>query len=260
MQLSLHGKHAVVCGASRGIGRAIAHAFAGAGARLLLAARDADALEKLAAELPDHPAGHQWVSVDFDDPAALKSMLAERVVGRSFHILVNNTGGPAPGPLAEAPVEALESGFRRHVAAAQLWLQAVLPAMQQAGWGRVINIISTSVKQPITGLGVSNTIRGAMASWAKTLAEELGPFGITVNNILPGYTSTERLQALIRRKAETSGKTEAEIIEAWKATIPLRRFARPEEIAAAALFLASPAADYINGVSLPVDGGRTRCL
>ncbi len=260
VQLSLQGKSAIVCGASRGIGRAIARTFAAAGARLLLVARNGEALRELSSELPPHPAGHRWMIADFDDPEGLRQAIAERVAGRLFHILINNTGGPAPGPLSEAEPAALEAGFRRHVVAAQLWLQAVLPSMRKAKWGRIINIISTSVRQPIPGLGVSNTVRGAMASWAKTLAEELGPDGITVNNVLPGYTETERLHSLIRRKAAAAGTSEAAIVAQWQAMIPLRRFARPEEIAHAALFLASPLADYISGVSLAVDGGRTRCL
>jgi len=139
-------------------------------------------------------------------------------------------------------------------------VQAVLPGMKRAGYGRIINIISTSVKQPIPGLGVSNTIRGAVANWAKTLAGELGPFGITVNNVLPGATCTARLDALIEGKAKKAGVTVAEIGEQMKAAIPARRFAQPEELACAVAFLASPSAGYINGINLPVDGGRTSCL
>ncbi len=260
MHISLEGRYAVVCGASEGIGRAVARALAGAGAHLLLVARNEARLRDLQKELPGGADAHRILPLDFDDTAALQVALQKIPSEPVYHILINNTGGPPAGPLTEATPDDLLRAFRRHVVAAQLWTQRLLPAMKTARWGRIINIISTSVKQPIPGLGVSNTIRGAMASWAKTLAGEVGPHGITVNNVLPGYTDTGRLAALIQSKAERQGVRPEDIIRQWKATIPAGRFARPEEIAAAVLFLASPYADYINGIHLPVDGGRTQCL
>lgn len=176
------------------------------------------------------------------------------------HILVNNTGGPPSGPLIEAEPQAFERAFANHVISNQLLVQAVLPGMKSSGYGRIINIISTSVKQPIPGLGVSNTIRAAVANWAKTLAGELGPFGITVNNVLPGYTDTARLGSLIQARAQRSGVPEDAVRREMISQIPLGRLARPEEIAAAVVFLASPDASYISGINLPVDGGRTQCL
>jgi 3-oxoacyl-[acyl-carrier protein] reductase len=139
-------------------------------------------------------------------------------------------------------------------------LQAVLPGMKASGYGRIVNVISTSVKEPIRNLGVSNTIRGATASWAKTLAGELGAFGITVNNVLPGYTQTQRLEQILNDRTKATGKSSAEIEQAMLATVPVGRFAKPAEIAAAIAFLASPAAAYINGINVPVDGGRMQSL
>jgi len=175
-------------------------------------------------------------------------------------ILVNNTGGPAAGPAIEAGPDEFSRAFSRHLVCNQILVQSVVPGMKNSGCGRIINIISTSVKQPLPGLGVSNTIRGAVANWAKTLATELGPFGITVNNVLPGATATARLDALIEGKAQKSGESSAVVAEHMKSLIPARRFALPEELAYAVAFLASPAAAYVNGINLPVDGGRTQCL
>ncbi len=176
------------------------------------------------------------------------------------HILVNNTGGPPPGTVIEARPEEFTTAFAQHLICNQILVQAVVPGMQAAGYGRIINIISTSVKQPIAGLGVSNTIRGAVASWAKTLASELAPFGITVNNVLPGMTRTQRLDSLIASKAEKTGKTIEQITQEMIREIPAGRIGMPHEFAAAVAFLASPAASYITGINLPVDGGRTLCL
>jgi 3-oxoacyl-[acyl-carrier protein] reductase len=190
--------------------------------------------------------------------------LADRVTAlaaeRPVHILVNNSAGPPGGPAHSARVEDFEAVFRQHLLAAQACVQAVLPGMRAAQWGRIVNVISTSVKEPIANLGISNTIRGAVASWAKTLASELGPDGITVNNVLPGYTRTQRLDQILAERAAATGKTQDAIAAGMLATVPAGRFAEPAEIAAAIAFLASPAAGYVNGINLPVDGGRTRSL
>jgi 3-oxoacyl-[acyl-carrier protein] reductase len=174
--------------------------------------------------------------------------------------LVNNTGGPPGGTALEATPEQYEQAFNNHVLCNQLLVQAVVPHMERQKYGRIINIISTSVKQPIAGLGVSNTIRAAVANWAKTLAAELGPRGITVNNVLPGMTDTARLRWLIGARAEKTGESVEAVEKIMKAEIPLRRFATASEIAAAVAFLACPAASYINGINIPVDGGRTLSL
>lgn len=258
MDLDLRDRHALVCGASQGIGLATARELASLGARVTLLARSADRLRTLAGELPGD--GHGWVAADTADSSSLASRAAALVASGPVHILVNNSGGPPPGALHEAAPSALENAMRQHVVACQILAQALVPGMREAGYGRIVNIISTSVKEPISGLGVSNTARWAVAAWAKTLAGELGPDGITVNNVLPGFTDTPRIEQIIRTRAQRGGCSEQAVFEEMVANVPLRRFARPEETAAAVAFLCSPAAGYISGINLPVDGGRTRSL
>ncbi len=261
MNLDLHGKNALVCGASQGIGLATAQELAGLGCNVLLLARDAEALATARDSLPTGESqAHRYLATDMGDTDGLTEMLQPELERQPIQILVNNSGGPAAGPAHLAGTEAFEQAFRQHLVAAQALLRLALPGMRDSGYGRVINIISTSVKQPIKGLGVSNTIRGAVASWAKTLAAELGPEGITVNNVLPGFTATERLEYLFRNRAEKSGASFEQVRAAALAQIPMARFAEPAETACAIAFLASPAAAYINGINLPVDGGRTGCL
>ncbi len=259
---SLIGKRAIVCGASQGIGRACAEEFARLGARVTLVARDEQALRDVCAALVRSGAEkHDWLAVDFDDPPAVGQRAREHLAQSGpIHILVNNSGGPPAGAIFEAQPEQFLAAFQRHLVCNQLLAQTLVPGMKESGYGRIINIISTSVRQPIAGLGVSNTIRGAVASWAKTLANELAPFGITVNNVLPGYTATGRLDSIIKGRAERAGKTPEAIGKSMRDEVPMGRFAEPHEIAAAAAFLASPAASYITGVSLPVDGGRISAI
>jgi 3-oxoacyl-[acyl-carrier protein] reductase len=261
MDLSLTGKHALVGGASRGIGRAAAIELAANGAQLTLIARDEAALREVLGLLDTrHGQSHQYVVGDSGQPVQLAEAVGRIAAQSAVNILVNNTGGPPDGPAQAASLDAYLDAFTQHVLCNQALLQAVLPGMRSSGFGRIINVISTSVKQPIPGLGVSNTIRGAVANWAKTLASELGPEGITVNNVLPGFTETDRLDALIHSKAKRAGSTLEEIFQELRNSVPLRRFGRAEETAAAIAFLASPSAAYINGINLPVDGGRTTCL
>jgi 3-oxoacyl-[acyl-carrier protein] reductase len=260
--IDLSSRRALVCGATQGIGRACAELLAKLGARVTLVARDEAALRATSVNLTTSGGGAaDWFAVDFADPSALRQR-AERYVQEAgpVEILVNNTGGPPAGTIFDAAPEAFLKAFQMHVLGNQALAQTLVPGMKSRGYGRIINIISTSVREPIPGLGVSNTTRGAVASWAKTLSRELGPFGITVNNILPGYTETGRLDELIRLKAEKAGVSVEKIIADMKAVIPLGRFASPTEIASAVAFLASPAASYISGVSLAVDGGRTNCI
>lgn len=263
MNISLTGKRALVCGSTAGIGRACAFELASLGAQVTLLARNIDKLKATVCELPRvGGVEHHWAAADFARVEGVKAAVDDLVTmqGHSYHILINNTGGPAGGPALSADLPAYLAAFEAHVLCNQVLTQALVPGMKDAGYGRIINVISTSVKAPIANLGVSNTVRGAVASWAKTLASELGTFGITVNNVLPGYTITERLESLLTTKAANSGRsTETEAAD-MKATIPAGRFARPEEIAAAVAFLASPAAGYINGINLPVDGGRLPTL
>ena len=259
MAFTLEGKRALVCGSSQGIGRAAAVALAEAGASVALLARNREALEAVRDRLSG--AGHTVLVADFNDPEAGRAAVAAHLAEHGpLHILVNNTGGPPGGPAHTAEPAAYLAVFRQHLVVNQLLVQALLPGMRAAGYGRVINVISTSVKEPIADLGVSNTVRGAVANWAKTLAGELGADGITVNNVLPGFTRTARLESLFAAKARRLGKPIADVEAEARATVPLGRFAEPEEIAAAIVFLASPEAGYINGINLPVDGGRTRSL
>jgi 3-oxoacyl-[acyl-carrier protein] reductase len=254
----LEQRKALVCGSSQGIGRACAAELARLGAEVTLVARNEQALEETCAALPAEAGQvHDYLCADFAHWQALRQKVQARVDAHgAFHILVNNTGGPAGGPAHEAAPELYLEAFTRHLVCNQVLVQALLPGMREAGYGRIINIISTSVVTPIKGLGVSNTIRGAVANWGRTLASELGGSGITVNNILPGFTDTQRLQDLFKAKAERLGRSLQRVEQEAIETIPTGRLARPEEIAAVAAFLASPLASYVNGVNLPVDGGR----
>jgi 3-oxoacyl-[acyl-carrier protein] reductase len=252
----------LVCGSSQGIGQACARSLAELGASIVLVARDRERLESAQNQLPRSlQQSHRLIIADFADVGRVEAAVQQHLqMHPAVHILVNNTGGPPPGTALDATLEEFRQAFNNHVLCNQALVRAVVPAMRQAGYGRIINIISTSVKQPIPGLGVSNTVRAAVANWAKTLAAELGPDGITVNNVLPGMTDTARLRSLIESRAAKAGCSVAEIERSMRDEIPLRRFAEPSEVAAAVAFLATPAASYINGINLPVDGGRTSCL
>lgn len=251
---------AVVCGASQGIGRQIALQFAQNNIRVLAVARNTIKLNVLKKELIEHSnLDHDVFSCDFSDLAQLEK-LSIRLLKDNFQILICNSGGPKAGPLSDAGIEELNLGFQSHVIANQMLVQSTLPAMKASHWGRIINIISTSVKVPIPNLGVSNTIRGAVAQWSKTLSLELGSSNITVNNVLPGFTATERLDALLKSASTRTNKSIEAVTKEWKAKVPLQRFAKAEEIASAVTFLCSTNADYISGINLPVDGGRTGAL
>ncbi len=259
MFADLTGKKAVVFGASQGIGRAIALAFANQGAQVAVFSRSEEKLHHLVTEMSGK--NHRAIACDVGDLNNLKNKINNLLSDwKAIEILVCNTGGPKPGPITEANDEDFLNAFRDHVLVNSLAVKLLVPGMKRENYGRIINIISTSVKTPIPNLGVSNTIRAAVANWAKTLSMEVGQFGITVNNILPGYTRTPRLDALKKSTAQKQNKNETEIENAWKTAIPLGRIGEPEEIASAATFLASPEASYISGVNLPVDGGRTASL
>lgn len=262
MNLDINGKTAWVCGSTQGMGLAIAQQLAEQGAHVVLVARNAEKLATVQQTLAtDRGQTHHHVVADFSDPGAVKAAVEAHLQAHpDAHILVNNTGGPPPGLAKDADPEAFQAAFSQHLICNQIMAQATVPAMQKAAYGRIINVISTSVKQPLPNLGVSNTVRGAVASWAKTLANELGQFNITVNNVLPGATETNRLSSIFENKAKKTGLTVAQVIDQEKAIIPMRRFGTPEEFAQVVGFLASPAAAYVNGVNIPVDGGRTACL
>lgn len=261
MNLTLSGKNALVCGSSKGIGKAIAITLSELGANITLTARNEDSLLEAIKEL-DVSGGqqHDFILADFSKPDELKELITHQLRDTTYQVLVNNTGGPQTGNILDATPEQFEAAFRSHLVCNHILATLLIPGMKRSGYGRIINIISTSVKIPLKGLGVSNTIRAAVANWSKTLSNELAPLGITVNNILPGATNTERLQDIIKGKAHKTGKRIEEIEKEMMEEIPMQRFGDPLEVAAAAAFLASPAASYITGINIPVDGGRTGSL
>ena len=258
MNLSLEGKYAIICGSTQGIGLAIAEELALLGASCTLIARNEEALKsavhKLDIALRQQ---HNFLVADFNKPDEVRTIIDTHVTKHPVHILINNTGGPAPGPITEASEVAFLNTFNQHLVCNHILTKAVITSMKKEGYGRIINIISTSVKIPLKNLGVSNTIRGAVASWAKTMANELGEFNITVNNVLPGFTNTKRLSALIDAIAKKGNVLVAVVKKNMAEEVPMKRFGEASEIASVAAFLASPAASYVNGVSIPVDGGRT---
>ncbi len=262
MELNLQNKTALVCGSTQGIGRAAAEELAKLGAQVILLARNEEKLRACLALL-DSSAGqqHKYLVADYSEPNQLKTKVESLVrSSEPIHILVNNTGGPPGGLITNAKTEEFITAFSNHLICNHILVQALLDGMKKEKFGRIINVISTSVKQPLKGLGVSNTVRAAVANWSKTLAGEVAGFGITVNNVLPGATNTQRLQTIIENKSKNSGEAENEIINEMESEIPMGRFAEPAEIANVIAFLASPAASYITGINVPVDGGRTACL
>lgn len=262
MIIDLKGKNALVCGSTKGIGYAIAKQFALLGANVTMMSRNGALLERVVKDLHcEEGQKHDILVADFAKPEQVKEAIEEKIQAHySYQILVNNSGGPSPGPVLSAKEEEFLMAFNAHLLSSHYLVQGVVNGMKQSGYGRIINIISTSVKIPLKGLGVSNTIRGAMASWSKTMANELAPLGITVNNILPGATATDRLKQIIEGKAMKQNESIDEVNHEMLSEIPMNRFASPDEIAYTASFLASEYAAYITGINVPVDGGRTGCL
>lgn len=262
MKINLEGKVALVSGSTQGIGEATAHALAECGATVVLLARNEEKLKVVVAEMPsDSGQSHSYLVADFSQPSELESVVNGWInAGNHADILVNNTGGPKGGLVSEAPVEEFISAFNQHLICNHILVQAVMPKMKENRFGKIVNVISTSVKQPLPGLGVSNTIRGAVGNWSKTLANELGQFNITVNNVLPGATNTDRLKSIAETKSSKTQSTVDEVFEKMASESPMQRIAEPEEVAQAILFLASDMGSYINGINIPVDGGRTKSL
>lgn len=262
MNLDLTNKTALVCGASQGLGLAVAKELALLGATIILVSRSKEKLQQVLPSLnTDTGQQHNYLAIDLSQPDVAKSAIDEYLKNeKTIHILINNAGGPPSGPMINTDAEEIEKAFSTHLITSHLLTQLVVPGMKAAGYGRIINIVSTSVKQPINGLGISNTVRAAVANWAKTLANELGNYNITVNNVSPGYTNTERLDYLFSKQASDQGVDKQTILAKNIALIPAQRLGEPEEFGAAVAFLCSPAASYINGINLPVDGGRTGSL
>lgn len=262
MNLNLKNKTAFVCGSTQGIGKATAIQLANQGANIVLISRNEEALKSVKSLLStENNQFHDYIVVDFSNPKNVETKITNYLTAKpNANILINNTGGPAGGLAIEANTDEFINAFNMHLINNQILAKALVPKMKESGYGRIINIISTSVKQPLNGLGVSNTIRGAVANWSKTLANELGQYNITVNNVLPGATNTIRLKTIIENKANKSGNSIEDVSKTMTNQVPLLRFAEAEEIANGVSFLASPAASYINGVNLPIDGGRTKSL
>ena len=260
MRISLRGKWALVCGASQGIGAAAAKELSELDANVILLSRDLEKLQAVKSSLKN-PDAHKVLSFDLSDFKNLKNFLEKNLKDAEIPtILVNNAGGPPAGPLTQVAAEDFQNALGAHVCAAQELLRFALPKMKELKYGRVINVISTSVKAPLPNLGLSNTVRGAMASWSKTMAMELGAFNITVNNVLPGYTETPRLESLAQKASEKNGTSVEQVKSQWKESIPMKRFGKPQETGEVIAFLATEAAGYINGINVPVDGGRTQSL
>ena len=257
MNLSLEGKTAVVCGSTQGIGLATAEELALLGANCILLARNESSLQEALQKLDiGNRQLHSYRVADFSNPEQVRTVANAIVAAQPVHILINNTGGPAPGPIIDAAENDFIAAFNQHLICNHILAKAVVPGMKEARYGRIINIISTSVKIPNKNLGVSNTIRGGVASWSKTMANELGQFNITVNNVLPGYTITARLKSIIETNAAKRNVAHDIIEKEMMHDIPLKRFGEASEIGAMAAFLATPAASYVSGVSIQVDGGR----
>jgi 3-oxoacyl-[acyl-carrier protein] reductase len=258
MDLLLTGKTALIGGSTQGIGLAVAIELAELGADCILLARNEERLLAAKAQLNTARGQvHQTLVADFSNTSSVEAAIALLLKNNRVDILVNNTGGPPAGPITQATPDDFLSALNLHLINNHLLATAVLPGMKEQGYGRIINIVSTSVKVPLPNLGVSNTTRAAVAAWAKTMANEVAVHGITVNNVLPGATATARLSTIISNKAAKTNTAQDAVEAEMLHEIPMRRFGQAHEIAAMAAFLATPAAAYITGQSICVDGGRT---
>ncbi len=262
MDMGIRGRVACVAGASKGLGRAVALGLAAEGCDLALCARNGEALRALAAELEDHHGVRVMTrAVDLADAGQAEAFASESAaqMGR-LDILVANAGGPPAGSFADFSEDDWLKAVRLTLLSAQGLARGALPAMRLQGWGRIVNLTSVSVKQPLPALILSNSIRPAVIGWAKSLADEVGRDGITVNNICQGWILTERVEELLNHLSQTRGQTREEVLAGVEAAIPLGRIGRPAEMADLAVFLASERASYITGASYVIDGGLYRGL
>jgi 3-oxoacyl-[acyl-carrier protein] reductase len=253
----LKGKTALVCGASKGIGKATALMLARSGAQVIACARSPNELELLSEEM--HGDNHIILTLDLENIPLLESKIKELIKQQPIHILINNSGGPPGGPLLSNTIDDFEAPFKRHLYAAHTITRILMPAMKSEGYGRIVNVISTSVREPIDNIGLSNTLRGAMGSWAKSLSRELDPC-ITINNILPGFTDTDRLESLAGSISSRTGESIEQVQEKWMSSVPIQRLIDPLETGAAVTWLCLPSSGAVRGISLAVDGGRMRSI
>lgn len=262
MNLDLKEKNALVCGGSRGLGEISAIELSKLGANITLLARNEENLKLVLGKLSNNgQQEHAYIQADLSDGIEpLKEKIESLTSQKNIHILINNTGGPSGGTIQEAKTEELSNAFHNHLLISHSLVKWLKAGMLTDKYGRIINIVSTSVRQPIPGLGVSNVTRGAMASWAKTLSAELAPTGITVNNILPGTTQTERIEEILVSRQKIYNYSYEEAVQSMLNEIPFGRFASPEEIGGVVAFIASPASSYITGASIPVDGGKIKSI
>jgi 3-oxoacyl-[acyl-carrier protein] reductase len=256
MNLGLANKVALVAASSKGLGRASAEAIAAEGGKVTICARNAEALEKTRAEMAAAGFDVLAVAADMTSAADIENVVARTVEHfGGLHILVTNAGGPPPGYFPDFDDATWEAAVNLSLMSTVRLIRAALPHMEAAGWGRIINVTSISVKEPVDNLLLSNAVRPAVHGLAKTLANQWAGKGITVNNVMPGYTLTDRVQQLAEARAKDSGKTPEEIVAGLGQPVPLGRVGKPEEFGAVVAFLASEKASYLNGVSIPIDGG-----
>lgn len=262
MDLGLTGRVALVAASSRGLGRAVARELAAEGARVAMCARGEEVLRAAADEISRTTRAQVLaVPADLGLPVDVARVVeATRARFGGIDILVTNTGGPPAGPFESHTSEAWDTAVRQNLGSVLELTRAVLPGMKERGWGRIVNVTSIAVKQPVDNLILSNAVRAAVTGFARTLANEVAAHGVTVNNVMPGYTRTDRVTELAARNAAQRGTTPAAEIERWEREIPMRRLGAPEEFAALVAFLCSARASYITGTSIPVDGGWIKSL
>ncbi|MDV7140256.1 SDR family oxidoreductase [Maribacter sp. TH_r10] len=261
MNISLIGKNALVGGSSRGIGKAIAEQLANSGARVTLMARTEEKLKNIIASLPTHNGQHHdYLVVDFNDLEAYKTTITRYFKNNTIDILVNNTQGPKAGGAMDVHIDDYQTAFDLLFKSVVYTTELALEHMIKNRWGRIINVASVSVKEPLSYLALSNSIRAALVTWAKTLATDVGPYQITVNSVLTGYFDTERIAQLNAKKAEQLGIHENEVLAEMETRVPVRRIGDPKEYGYLTTFLASDQAAYITGTQIPIDGGLLKSL